>query len=108
MIGCYTKQVALALILALYLTTQVAHGQGRFMVLSGEFVSPAYEGWWPNDDGSYKLFFGYMNSNWEEEFQEEMAIRRANMKDRNDYDVGCPLCWAPETLAVVTSEGDSE
>jgi len=33
-----------------------------------------------------------------------MAIRRANMKDRNDYDISCPLCWAPaveaESLAV--------
>jgi len=44
----------------------------------------------------------------EEEFQEEMEIRRANMKDRNDYDVGCPLCWAPETLAEVSSGADSE
>ncbi len=30
----------------------------------------------------------------EEEFQAEMAERRAGMKDRNDFDVGCPLCWA--------------
>lgn len=41
--------------------------QTRFMVLNGETVSPAFEGWWKNDDGGYKLFFGYMNSNWEEE-----------------------------------------
>ena len=66
MIDSY-KKVALALMLALFFTAQVAHGQGRYMVLSGEIVSPAYEGWWPNDDGSHKLFFGYMNSNWEEE-----------------------------------------
>ncbi len=66
MIGSY-KKVALATMLALFFAAQVAHGQGRYMVLSGEIVSPAYEGWWPNDDGSYKLFFGYMNSNWEEE-----------------------------------------
>jgi hypothetical protein len=31
----------------------------------------------------------------EEQFQAEMAKRRERMKDRNDYDVGCPLCWAP-------------
>ena len=30
----------------------------------------------------------------EEEFQAEMAERRLRMKDRNDFDVGCPLCWA--------------
>jgi hypothetical protein len=31
----------------------------------------------------------------EEQFQAEMAKRRAKMKSRNDYDIGCPLCWAP-------------
>lgn len=45
-----------------------AASQTRFMYLSGQTVTPAYEGWWPNEDGTYKLFFGYMNSNWEEEF----------------------------------------
>jgi hypothetical protein len=38
------------------------------MSLRGEIVSPAYEGWWQNEDGSFTLFFGYMNSNWEQEF----------------------------------------
>jgi hypothetical protein len=40
---------------------------GRFMKLRGDIVSPAYEGWWPNEDGSFTLFFGYMNGNWEQE-----------------------------------------
>lgn len=38
------------------------------MLLSGEMVYPAYEGWWPNEDGTYKLFFGYMNTNWKQQF----------------------------------------
>jgi hypothetical protein len=38
------------------------------MSMRGEIVSPAYEGWWQNEDGGYTLFFGYMNSNWEQEF----------------------------------------
>lgn len=45
-----------------------ASAQERRMLLSGEMVSPAYEGWWPNDDGTFKLFFGYMNTNWEQQF----------------------------------------
>lgn len=45
---------------------QSASAQPRFMQLKGEITSPAFEGWWPNDDGTYKLFYGYMNSNWEE------------------------------------------
>ncbi|MFT4816491.1 MAG: hypothetical protein ACI9IQ_001990 [Cyclobacteriaceae bacterium] len=42
----------------------------------------------------------------EEQFQEEMATRRANMKDRNDYDVGCPLCWAPESMESSLAQGN--
>ena len=38
---------------------------------------------------------GYSVSLTEEQFQAEMAKRRAKMKTRNDYDIGCPLCWAP-------------
>jgi len=33
----------------------------------GQTVSPAYEGFEVNPDGSYSLVFGYMNRNWEEE-----------------------------------------
>jgi hypothetical protein len=47
---------------------QTADAQTRFMYLNGQNVSPAFEGWWPNDDGTYTLFLGYMNSNWEQEF----------------------------------------
>jgi len=36
----------------------------------------------------------------EEQFQAEMAARRARMRDRNQYDIGCPLCWAPEVAAT--------
>ena len=38
---------------------------------------------------------GYSVELTEEQFQAEMAERRNKMKSRNDYDVGCPLCWAP-------------
>ena len=40
---------------------------------------------------------GYSVSLTEDQFQAEMAKRRRNMKSRNDYDIGCPLCWAPPT-----------
>jgi hypothetical protein len=41
----------------------------------------------------------------EEQFQAEMAIRRAKMDDRNDFDVGCPLCWAPQ---IMTADDDDQ
>jgi hypothetical protein len=54
--------------LAVLLVVQAADAQTRFMYLRGQTVSPAFEGWWPNEDGSLTLFMGYMNSNWEQEF----------------------------------------
>ena len=33
----------------------------------GQYVEPAYEGWWENDDGTFSFVFGYHNENWEEE-----------------------------------------
>jgi mono/diheme cytochrome c family protein len=42
---------------------------------------------------------GYSVQLTEEQFQAEMAHRRSLMKSRNDYDLGCPLCWAPPVVA---------
>ena len=41
---------------------------------------------------------GYSVTMTEDQFQAEMAKRRAAMKTRNDYDIGCPLCWAPPVV----------
>jgi mono/diheme cytochrome c family protein len=38
---------------------------------------------------------GYAVSLTDEQFQAEMAKRRTHMNSRNEYDIGCPLCWAP-------------
>ncbi len=36
---------------------------------SGQSVTPAYEGWWQNSDGTYNLLFGYFNRNTQETFE---------------------------------------
>ena len=52
---------------------------------------------------------GYSVELTEEQFQSEMAERRAKMTSRNDYDVGCPLCWAPVlTEERTTTEGGAQ
>jgi hypothetical protein len=51
---------------ALFAAGPIANGQLSYS--RGQIVSPAYEGWERNADGSASLLFGYMNSNWEEEF----------------------------------------
>jgi hypothetical protein len=35
---------------------------------SGQSVTPAYEGWWQNPDGTFNLLFGYFNRNTKETF----------------------------------------
>jgi hypothetical protein len=48
---------------------------------------------------------GYSVALTEEQFQEEMEKRRQNMKSRNEFDIGCPLCWAPALPTTQTTAG---
>ncbi len=50
---------------AVLVACQQANAQLSYQ--QGQNVSPAYEGWEENDDGSFNLVFGYMNRNWLEE-----------------------------------------
>jgi hypothetical protein len=43
-----------------------AEGQLRASYTYGADISPAFEGWKPQDDGTHTVVFGYMNRNWEE------------------------------------------
>lgn len=62
------------LLVLVLLATQSGQAQTRFMQLKGQITSPAYEGWWPNEDGTFKMFFGYMNTNWEEQFDIPISV----------------------------------
>jgi hypothetical protein len=64
------RRLYLAAPLALLFLFQSGHAQDNnlnAMFLSGRKVLPAFEGWWTNDDGSFEMFFGYMNQNWQQE-----------------------------------------
>ncbi|MEE2637557.1 MAG: hypothetical protein VYE68_10025 [Acidobacteriota bacterium] len=56
--------VMLCLTMAILVPTQV--GAQRLSYSSGQNISPAYEGWERDVDGSRHFLFGYMNRNWEE------------------------------------------
>ena len=43
-----------------------SEGRAQQSFASGQSISPAYEGWVQNEDGSFDLVFGYMNRNWEQ------------------------------------------
>ncbi len=64
--GCLPSSrgvAGLALLIALAVG-QDARAQQSFA--TGQSISPAYEGWVQNEDGSFDLVFGYMNRNWEQ------------------------------------------
>jgi hypothetical protein len=67
--------------------------QTRFTYSSGQGLSPAYEGWWPNEDGSFTMFFGYMNTNWLQEF--DIPIGPANAIEPGGPDQGQPTHFYP-------------
>ena len=60
---------------------------------SGQSVSPAFEGWWQNDDGTYTLFFGYMNDNWAEEL--DVPVGPDNRIEPGGPDRGQPTHFLP-------------
>jgi hypothetical protein len=71
----------------------VVHAQTRFTYSSGQSVSPAYEGWMPNEDGSFTMYFGYMNTNWQQEF--DIPIGADNAIEPGGPDQGQPTHFYP-------------
>ena len=60
---------------------------------SGLAVSPVYEGWYPNTDGTLSLSFGYMNRNSEEVL--EVPVGAANSLDGPLPEQGLPTRFLP-------------
>ena len=60
---------------------------------SGQIVTPAYEGWEQDTDGTRYFVFGYMNKNWEEEL--DLPIGAANSFAPGDADRGQPTHFLP-------------
>jgi hypothetical protein len=80
--------------IALFATLSLIGGaQTRFMYSSGQVLNPAYEGWVPNADGSFTLVFGYMNSNWQQEF--DIPIGPMNAIEPGGPDQGQPTHFYP-------------
>jgi hypothetical protein len=59
----------------------------------GQNISPAFEGWEKNDDGSFNFLFGYMNRNWEEEI--DVPIGPDNTIQPGPVDQGQPTHFLP-------------
>ena len=89
----------LAAVALLVAATIGLSAQTRFTYSRGQSVSPAYEGWWQNEDGTYSLFFGYMNSNWLEEF--DVPIGPDNNIEPGGPDRGQPTHFYPRRQQFV-------
>lgn len=59
----------------------------------GQHVEPAYEGWRPNDDGTFSFMFGYMNENWTE--TPDVEVGDNNFFSPGDADRGQPTHFLP-------------
>jgi hypothetical protein len=60
---------------------------------AGQTVAPIFEGWEPNPDGTFSLYFGYMNRNYKE--QSEISIGPNNRIEAGEADRGQPTHFLP-------------
>lgn len=60
---------------------------------SGQPISPAFEGWDENPDGSFNMIFGYMSQNWEEEI--DIPVGMENGISPGAADQGQPTHFYP-------------
>ena len=65
---------------------------------AGESISPAYEGWEQNQDGSYNLVFGYMNRNWD---KLDISVGPDNRIEPGGPDQGQPTHFLPRRNRII-------
>ena len=76
----------------------------------GQSVTPAFEGWYPNADGTFNLSWGYMNRNYEERL--DVPVGPANRLEPGAPDRGQPTHFLPRrqtgvfTVTVPADFGD--
>ena len=79
-------------VLALAAGAHSASAQG-LTYASGQTISPAFEGWGENPDGSFSLIFGYINRNWEAE--PDIPVGSDNNFSPGPADRGQPTHFLP-------------
>ena len=80
-------------LLVLPLFPGAGEAQLRASFSEGQDVSPAFEGWTENEDGSFDVVFGYMNRNWEQEL--ELPVGPDNLFSPGPADRGQPTHFLP-------------
>ena len=78
----------------------------------GQSVTPSFEGWYPNPDGTFSMVYGYFNRNYEEYL--DIPIGPNNRVEPGPEDQGQPTHFLPRrqtglfALVVPASFGDSQ
>ncbi|MCY3565662.1 MAG: hypothetical protein OXH27_05720 [Gammaproteobacteria bacterium] len=70
-----------------------AAGQTQPGYQLGRHIEPAYEGWRPNEDGTFSFMFGYMNENWAE--SPDIPVGENNFFEPGEPDRGQPTHFLP-------------
>ena len=86
-----SRGMASLVLFAALATAQDVRAQQSFA--SGQSMSPAYEGWVQNEDGSFDLVFGYMNRNWEQVL--DVPVGPDNALEPGGPDQGQPTRFQP-------------
>ena len=85
---------------------------GQITYLRGQNIAPSFEGWLPNPDGTFEIFFGYMNRNFDERLH--IPIGAENNIEPGGPDLGQPTYFFPRrnrdvfTVTVPADFGDQE
>jgi hypothetical protein len=90
----YGVTVTLALVVV---ASNSASSQTLF--LAGQTIQPVFEGWEKNPDGTFTMFFGYLNRNYEEE--PHIAIGPNNSFEPGPADRGQPTHYYPRRQSFV-------
>ncbi len=90
----FDRRNRIALFLALATTPLLAHAQRSLapMSPSGQTVTPVFEGWYHNRDGTYSISFGYFNRNSSE--QVDVPVGDANFIAPGALNQGQPTHFA--------------
>lgn len=83
-------QLGAVLVVLSALVSQAVVGQ---TYTRGRHVEPAFEGWRPNEDGTFNMMFGYMNENWEE--APDVPVGENNFFSPGEADRGQPTHFLP-------------
>ncbi len=94
-IGRYAVVAAAVVVAVALVQSRTVHSQQiNLRHWSGQSVGPVYDGFDINEDGTYNMWFGYMNRNMEEHL--DIPIGPDNMFDPGPADRGQPTHFAPD------------